>query len=811
MKPPQPFFDPLPDPSAVVLAGQARFTVLTSRLLRMEYSPGGQFEDHPSQAFWVRRLPLPAYTTRQEGAYHLIETEHLLLRYRPGRRGFTPTGLSVLVKAIGQATGHTWRYGDSAWNGQHNLWGTARTLDAAGGKVELEPGLMARSGAAVVDDSHSLVFDERGWLQARLNPANLDLYLFGYGHDYPACLADFARLAGQTPLIPRWILGNWWSRYWAYRDQELLALMEDFKAHEVPLSVCIVDMGWHITETGNASSGWTGYTWNTELFPDPPAFIAALHRLGLKTALNLHPASGVWPHEAAYPEFARRMGLPPLDELPPVEREAIPFDCADPHFMRAYFELLHHPLEAQGVDFWWLDWQQGTRSALAGLDPLWWLNHLHFYDLGRDGKRRPFIFSRWGGLGNHRYPIGFSGDTVVGWEALDFQPGFTATAANVGYGWWSHDIGGHMGGIEDDELYTRWIQYGVFSPILRMHCTNNPYHERRPWGRGPAAERAASAALRLRHALIPYIYSMAWRNHTAALPLVTPLYYTHPEQPDAYACGQAYWFGSELLAAPFTRPAHAETGLSHQSLWLPQGEWFHFFSGEALQGGGWRDIYGALEDIPVYARAGAIVPLAAPADWSATANPAELHVYVFPGADGRFELYEDDGESNAYLEGQYALTPFVLEWTEQGARLTIGPAQGDTSVLPARRTVHIYLRGAQLPETLALSINGAANSPSCSPSFSFDAASDTLALAPQMLAPGDSLVLALRGPGLQARRSRQLETLRKYLAAFRLDSWVKQGIEREWPKVAAGQMDLRLARSLSEAQRLALESLQKQG
>ena len=258
--------------------------------------------------------------------------------------------------------------------------------------------------------------------------------------------------------------------------------MEEFREREFPLSVCIVDMDWHTTQTGNRSVGWTGYTWNRDLFPDPAGFIAWLHEQGLRTALNLHPADGVHPHEEAYAEMAAAVGIDPATGEP------VEFDSVDPRFVEAYFKFLHHPQEAIGVDFWWLDWQQGKQSKLQGLDPLWWLNHLHFYDLGRDGVKRPFIFSRWGGLGNHRYPIGFSGDTVVSWASLANQPYFTATAANVGYGWWSHDIGGHMWGVEDAELYLRWVQYGVFSPILRLHSTNNPYQDRRPWGWGPAVE-----------------------------------------------------------------------------------------------------------------------------------------------------------------------------------------------------------------------------------------------------------------------------------------------------------------------------------
>jgi hypothetical protein len=150
-----------------------------------------------------------------------------------------------------------------------------------------------------------------------------------------------------------------------------------------------------------------------------------------------------------------------------------------------------------------MDWQQGRRTAGSDLDPLWWLNHLHFLDLGRNPARRSFAFSRWGGLGSHRYPVGFSGDTVVSWRSLAFQVHFTATAANVAFGWWSHDIGGHMEGIEDAELYVRWLQFGVFSPILRLHSTQNPFHERRPWGWDAQTLALARSAMRLRHALIP--------------------------------------------------------------------------------------------------------------------------------------------------------------------------------------------------------------------------------------------------------------------------------------------------------------------
>ena len=166
--------------------------------------------------------------------------------------------------------------------------------------------------------------------------------------------------------------------------------------------------------------------------------------------------------------------------IDPATQKYIPFDITDKKFAINYMNLLHHPLEAQGINFWWLDWQQEPTTKLPGVNPTWWLNYVHFTDQQREGKR-PLLFHRWGGLGNHRYQIGFSGDTISIWDSLAFQPWFTGTAANVGYAYWSHDIGGHMPGAVDPEIYTRWIQFGALSPILRTHTTKNPDSERRIW------------------------------------------------------------------------------------------------------------------------------------------------------------------------------------------------------------------------------------------------------------------------------------------------------------------------------------------
>jgi hypothetical protein len=761
-------FRPVARPQAVVTGPNVRFTVLAPRLLRLEYSPRNDFEDRASQAFWYRQQPVPDFQAKGAPERIEISTEFLHLRYTPSDLGFAPETLSV--ELIGSVTepGTVWRYGD---RDAGNLRGTTRTLDTVEGATHLEPGLVSRSGWAVVDDSASLVFDEAGWLRPRSAPDNVDLYFFGYGHDYAGCLEDFFRLAGPVPLIPRWMLGNWWSRYWEYTQEELLALMDEFQDHGVPFSVCVVDMDWHLTDTGNTSSGWTGYTWNRDLFPRPDAFLKDLHERGLRVSLNLHPAEGIHPHEEQYPAMARRLGIDPDS------RQPVPFDIADPEFAAAYFQILHHPQEARGIDFWWIDWQQGERSGLAGLDPLWWLNHLHFHDLARDGRRRPVVFSRWGGLGNHRYPIGFSGDTIVSWRSLAFQPYFTATAANVGYGWWSHDIGGHYRGIEDPELYTRWVQYGVFSPVLRLHSTKNSYHERRPWGYDREVLHITREAMQLRHALIPYLYSAAWQAHARGDMPVRPMYHLHPEQEAAYYCPNQYYFGSELLAAPYTSPRDPDTRLSLRPLWLPEGDWFDFWSGEHYAGGRWHCCYGDLDEIPVLARAGAIVPLGPRVGWGGVENPAELTVHVFAGADNEFVLYEDDGETLAYAQGACCLTPMVQVWRGGVMQMTIGPAQGELSLVPRRRTYRLAVHGLRAPDRVRLAVGGVEHAAACA----YDADLECLMLEPVSIEPVQPLVLTVEvdAGSLLSRRDRRREACRKLLRAFALDSEVKKQIDRD--------------------------------
>ena len=657
---------------SVISGKKYRFSVLTDRLIRLEYSEAGSFEDRMTQVAVNREFPVPVFQAEEENGKLRITTDALCLCYDMG--AFSAEGLEITLTGRYAHIGSVWHYGEEP----EDLGGTARTLDAADGAIPLEHGILSVQGWSLLDDSRSLALTEDGGVEPRRDPDALDLYFFGYGRDYLDALADYYRLTGAVPLLPRFVLGNWWSRYHAYTEQSYLELMDRFERENIPLTVAVVDMDWHLTEIDpKYGSGWTGYTWNRALFPEPERFLEKLHRRGLKVSLNVHPADGVRAYEDAYPAFARFMGVDTEKEEP------VRFMPGDRRFLEGYFKYVHHPLEEQGVDFWWIDWQQGTRSDVEGLDPLWILNHRHYLD-AKERHARGLILSRYGGPGSHRYPIGFSGDTIITWKSLAFQPYFTATASNIGYGWWSHDIGGHMRGARDDELTVRWVQYGVFSPIMRLHSSNEIFNGKEPWRYDLIAEKVMKAFLRLRHRLIPYLYAMNLRAGREGIPLVQPLYYRHPEEKIAYQIPNEYYFGSELLVCPLTAPADRASGQAVFHGWLPEGTWTDLFTGLVYAGGRRMDLYRGIETIPVLMKGGAILVLDGREEGNAIDLPPLLTVCVNAVSDGAFTLWEDDGQDAAFREENWARTQMRVK-TGQDVIFAVDAAEGNVRVLPEKR------------------------------------------------------------------------------------------------------------------------------
>ena len=656
----------------VCLSGM-RVTVLSPRLFRIEKDPEGRFCDEATQAVWFRDMPPTAFTAREEDGRCVIETEAVRLTVcDPPEESFVtfPDGKKAPLDNTG------------------NLKGTYRTLDRCDGdewqpkagsaeaprKIDPGTGVASLSGAAVYDDSASLILQQNGEVRPREHPET-DLYVFAYGKDYRAAVKALFMICGAPPVLPRWALGNWWSRYWAYTQREYLSLMASFRDRGLPFTVATVDMDWHPSHgLPDGESGWTGYTWNEDLFPDYRGFIKDLHAMGMKVTLNLHPALGVRWFEKQYKEMAERMGVDPATRAP------VPFDIADTDFINAYFDILHKPYERDGVDFWWIDWQQGTKTRMEGLDPLWSLNHYHTLDIAQGHET--LILSRYAGIGSHRYPLGFSGDTLITWKTLRYLPYFTSTASNAGYTWWSHDIGGHWNGVKDDELYVRFMQFGVFSPVNRLHTTNMAAFSKDAAAYKNGTGLIAAEFLRLRHAMIPFLYTASCETTEKGLALIEPMYYAWPDAPEAYDCPDQYLFGRQMIAAPITEKSGGD-GWVTRRVWLPEGTWTDVFTGDTYFGAGWRDMTRPLDSFPLLAKAGGFFVLDGKPDGSSTALPVKLTVMVFAGS-GEYTLIED-------AEGGRAVTVFRSEQLSENEQLVTIRCDDPGRILP-RRTLTLAFR-----------------------------------------------------------------------------------------------------------------------
>ena len=655
--------DSTADPSQIYQNGTLRITQLTSRLIRVE---SGKFTDLPSYAVWNRKFDVPKMTVTESGGTVTVETADVIFTIKN----------SVPKSVYFKDTKKTEKFSN-----QKNLKGTYRTLDATFGKIPLNDGLITRNGAYLYDDSKSILIDKDGSFKKR--DGGKDYYAFAYGKNYRDTIEAFYKISSPVPLIPRFALGVWWSRYHAYTQQEYLDLMAKFKKENVPLTVATVDMDWHWVDVkkkfGVNYNGWTGYSWNTELFPDYKAFLKELKESGLHITLNLHPADGIHTYEDMHDEFAKAMGTD--------SNKDIPFVCGSSDFWNNYFDILHKPYEKDGVDFWWIDCQHGKKLDFHLLDPLCSLNHYHFLDNAENGQL-PLILSRYGGYGSHRYPLGFSGDTAISWRVLDFQPYFTANAANCAYTWWSHDIGGHHMGGRDDELYLRWIEFGVFSPILRLHSTSSQLLGKEPWKYRKDVCSSAEDWLRFRHRLIPYIYTMDYRNHKDCIAICEPMYYSYPDCEEAFSVPNQYMFGSQLMVCPITSKASKKIGFGSVNAWIPPGKYTDIFTMQSYQGPLKIKLNREIYDIPVLAKEGAVIPLSCDSGNSSD-NPHMLELWVFRG-NGDFTLYEDNGKTS--YEEHNVKTEFEIK--KDGGRVSfkIHAPCGETELIPDGRKYKIVFK-----------------------------------------------------------------------------------------------------------------------
>ncbi len=682
-------------PDAKVVVGNARFTVIAPECIRIEYAKDGKFVDDRSMFAVERDAAWNDFKLTRDVNDTVIDTGKIRLRYHSDDKPFNEENLHAQI-----ARGKDWVDWRPGEKNRKNLGGTIRTLDGVKGPVDLGEGVLSRDGWYLLDDSQTPLLTS-DWVRERPGNGNTDWYLFGYGTDYKSALRALTRIGGAVPLPRKYVLGAWYSRYWRYTAQDFREIVEGYRQHDFPLDVIVMDMDWHVTRLpGSDRKGqiWTGYTWDPALIPDPEGLLQWFHQQGLHVTLNDHPADGVQPHEQMYADFMKAMGADPAT------KQTLPFDAGNKEYLDTFYHYTHDPLEKAGVDFWWLDWQQFayTRS-LPHLTNLAWLNE-YYYGRSSRNDLRGQSFSRWAGWGDHRHPIHFSGDADTGWNMLTFEVPFTSTAGNVGCFFWSHDIGGHMGG-RNEESYTRWVQFGAMSAALRSHSTRSADMDRRPWTYSRQAEDSMRISFHLRSELFPYIYSSAWESCAESVPLTRPMYIEQPDTEEAYENPQEYFFGDNLLVAPITSPGEGPDKVAQQTVWFPPGEWYDWFTGQHFSGERTERVSADINRFPLYARGGVPMPLQPYTQRMTTAALTNLVVRCYPGADGQSAsstLYEDDGVTTGYLRGESSQTVLTYQRSKNKVTVTLSPSKGSYAGQPEERSYLVELRETARPRDAAV-------------------------------------------------------------------------------------------------------------
>ena len=660
-----------------IVDGVARFTVITPNCIRIESKGSGGFIDNPSLFAANRSSRYGNFSFAKSGGSDVINTGAIKLTYTPDGLAVGASNLTGEIK-----TDSGWTKWVPGMPNNGNLGGTARTLDGVTGPFDLGQGIISRDGWYLLDDSKSDLLTS-DWVMQRPQNSGTDWYLFGYGSDYHAALKSLTAVGGAVPMPRRYALGAWYSRYWPYTSAQYRQIIDEYKQHDFPIDNIVMDMDWH-------KDGWTGWSWNRKLLPDAEELLAWFHKQGLHVTLNLHPADGVGPQEDQYAAFMKDMGADPATQ------KTITFDAANKKYMDTLFADIFRPLEKDGVDFWWLDWQQYPFTvSIPDLTNLFWLNTL-LYDRTSMGDQRGLSFSRWAGWGDHRHPIHFSGDANTGFPMLAFEVPFTSTAGNVGCFFWSHDIGGHMGG-RNEESYTRWVQFGATSPVLRSHSTRSADMDRRPWTYPLWAENSMRKSFHLRSKLFPYIYTSAWQAAHDSEPLDRPMYFDNPRDENAYHNAQEYMLGDNLLCAPIVTQGVGPGRVGSQTVWFPNGSWFNMFTGESYGGDRQALVSADINEFPIYARGGVPIPMQPYTDRMGTTPISTLNIKCFPGHNGKLgqtTLHEDDGTTVAYRKGAYATTPISYMRNGGTVRVNVGPTVGKYAGQLSDRTLLL-----ELPDT----------------------------------------------------------------------------------------------------------------
>lgn len=656
---------------SMVIGEKYRITILTERLVRLEYSPNGVFEDHATSRVIFRNFERSIFSKEESETLIQIKTKYFTLNYVKNGKfdsGKLNPGSNLRIKL--NDTDREWYIGHPEGRNLE-FGGTGYSLDGDITNPKEEKGLYSTDGFSYIDDSNSLILNDNGEYVERENKEE-DIYVFMYKRDFGLCLTDYYTLTGYPSMIPKYALGNWWYKNDKYTLEDIKSLIKKFDENNIPISNFMLGNNWH--------DATNSYTFDAALNVGELKKYLVSKNINLGVTLN--PELPINPENSAYQEITRYF-----------QTEGKPFNFLplDAGKLGLYFNSFIRPLETLGVNIFNIDYEN-----INDLNNLWLLNHYHYVENDLSKSQRNLILSRNPGMAPQRYPILYSGKTKVSWDTLSKLPTFNSSASNIGVSWWAHAIGGYYGGIEDDELYIRYIQFGVFSPIFILASDQGKYYKREPWRWNQQNLAIIKEYMQLREGLIPYIYTEGYNYYKTGLPIIQPMYYSYPKIVDELNYKNQYFFGSQMMIAPIVKKKNSVMNRVVQKVFVPSGVWYDMLTGKKFPGDKYYVSFYKDEDYPVFCKAGAIIPM--------QRSKTNMEFMIFPGASNSYNLYDDDGISNKYKIGSYSITELKYSYQKDNYNFTLTQRNGN-SYNVNKMNYSIRFRNTNIPSGMTILVD----------------------------------------------------------------------------------------------------------
>ena len=688
-----------------ILFKNVRFTLYSPVSVKIEYSQDGKFIDEDLFVTDINEVKQVKPEIKETKDAITIITDNLKIYYKHNKKPLSKENLKIWYKFNDKYK--KWEYGDED---NRNLKGSILDLFwYPKKKREISNGVLSRNGYYVYEDHTSAFWTEKNeWAVQKNVPGLRILFFIGYGSDYKLGLKEFSGIFGKVPMLPSWAFGFWYSRYYAYHQDEFIELVDKYRELGIPIDVMVVDTDWrkHV---------WNGYDWAEQYFPDPAGFISTMKEKGIKLSLNDHPGynfSEIVPQDdSTLRNIYKFLNIKSGEE----------WRCnwADRKQVDAFRKFLLSPKVKMGFDFWWVDgWgadglykdeQFFTDNKDADkmdlgvdgykhLNPQLWLNFFYYKtSMEAQNNIRGITLSRWGGIGSHRYPVGFSGDSCSKWKTLAYQVYFTYTGGNVLTNYWSHDLGGFLSAEIPKDLFIRWTQFGAFSPIMRTHSAHGV---REPWKFDAETTDIFKKYVNLRYRLLPYFYRLSFESYMHAMPLIRAMYHEYPADPNSYRFKYQYLLGRDLLVAPVV------TKRADKKIYFPEGEWVGLELDRNIKGPASETFSVPLDTIPIFIRKGAIIPVSQHMSFIGENDNKTLQFEILPSdSPSDFEYYEDDGISLDYQKGEYLTIPVNAAKENEEIIVTIGKRTGAYKNMPSQRTINLILHFVDHLNIKSVSVN----------------------------------------------------------------------------------------------------------